>query len=165
MLTRNIVCVRRNSPSSRVEPPESTRMTVPFWLKPFLFKPLLLTRRGQVWSVVVVWFACARHGPFNHESFNRWSGEVGSSWTSQQDGFRCSVALVPKRRSGQWQRGQVRRHRSMAEVVAANFSGRRSSQTFWESMFEPRRGFECSASPGVPPRSGVGSLGKVRFDV
>ena len=46
------------------------------------------TNRGQV--------ACARHWPFNHNNFIRWSAEVGNSWMSQQDGFRFSVALVPK---------------------------------------------------------------------
>ena len=77
----------------------------------------ILAQGDRFGLFVVLWFACARHGPFNHNNFIRWSAEVDNSWMSQQDGFRFSVALVPKRRSGQRQRGKVRRHQAMAEVV------------------------------------------------
>ena len=85
------------------------------------------------------------NGPFkSNERFIRWSAEVGNSWTSQQDGLRFSVALVPKRRSGQRQQWK--------------FTTRRSHQTFRESSFEPQRGI---GSAGVS--WSVGSFGRVRF--
>ena len=73
-------------------------------------------------SRVPVWFVCGslvsvcKTRAFNHNSFFRWSAEAT---VPQQDGFRFYVALVPKRRSGQQQRGKVRRHQAMAEVVGS----------------------------------------------
>ena len=68
---------------------------------------------------------------------------LDSPWPLSQSG-----EVANEERSGdtkQWRRS-----------LAAKFSTRRSSQTFRESTFESRRGFGCSASSGVPPRSGVG---------